>query len=45
MKCLDCPYLNKTRMPEGWKPRAKCCLNEPQGLRMRPDGSTFKPGN
>jgi hypothetical protein len=44
MKCVDCPYLNKTRMPKGWKPRAKCCLDE-IGSRMRPDGSTFKPGN
>jgi hypothetical protein len=29
--CPDCPHYNPERMPSGWTPRAKCCVDQMPG--------------
>lgn len=33
MKCPTCPHLDASRMPEGWAPRARCCVDDMPGHR------------
>lgn len=34
MLCPDCPQLDAERMPEGWKPRARCCNEEAEHRKL-----------
>lgn len=33
MQCPTCPHLDASRMPEGWTPRASCCVDDMPGHR------------